>query len=182
MADLPSRFLRLERPRRETPASGETDARGRFGAVEIGSELPAGPSAVPSSATDRFRAPVESGLALEPAPEGEQPFIRCVTCEADNARHQERCDRCGADLGTPEQRAFNERLWAVRQREAEEEKRASQALGEARQRSAGETAQANRALANAMAEVILSRERARLGGSWGMRLLARLGQILSWRE
>jgi len=181
MADLPSRFSRLERPRREAPAPAETKAGGRFGAVEIGSELPATAPSVPSSATDRFRAPREGELALEPLPEGQQPFVRCAVCEADSARHQERCERCGADLRTSEQRAFNERLWEARRREAELERSAAQAQGEARHRAAEDEARMKRAVAEAMAEEILARERARAGGQFGRRLLAFLGRLLSAR-
>jgi len=181
MGDLPSRFSRLERPRREAPAPAETKAGGRFGAVEIGSELPATPPSVPSSATDRFRAPREGELALEPAREGEQPFVRCAVCEADSARHQVRCERCGADLRTSEQRAFNDRLWEARRREADLERSAAQEKSEARQRAAEDEARVKRSMAEAMAEEILARERARAGGHFGRRLLALLGRILSTR-
>lgn len=181
MADLPSRFLRLERPRKEAAPSPEKGARERFGAVELGRELEANPSPVPASAAERFRSAEGSGLALDPAPEGEQPFLRCAACEADNARHQARCDHCGADLTTAEQRAYNERLWAARKRESQEEQRACAALGEARRKAEAETASAKRALGELLAEEILERERARQGGHLALRLLARIGQFLSRR-
>jgi hypothetical protein len=159
--------------------SGGLAARGRFDAVEIGPALTEGANPVPSSATDRFRAPEGSGLALDIAADGEQPFVRCATCEADHARRALRCDRCGAALDTPEQRAFNERLWAARRRDADEEERAGDARLEALGRDAEQAALARRALAEAMADEILRRERERLGHLWGFRFLARLQAFFS---
>jgi hypothetical protein len=173
------RFLHLERPRRDAPASGGLAARGRFDAVEIGPALAGGASPVPPSATDRFREPEGSGLALDRAPDGEQPFVRCAACEADHARRALRCDRCGVSLDTPEQRAFNERLWAGQRREADEEERAGDARREALGRDAEQAALDRRALAEAMADEILRRERERLGQPWIFRLLARLEGLIS---
>jgi hypothetical protein len=173
------RFLHLERPRREAPPSGGLAARGRFDAVEIGPALAEGAPLVPASATDRFREPQGSGLALDLAPDGEQPFVRCAACEADHVRHALRCDRCGAALDTPEQRAFNERLWAARRRDADEEERAGDARREVVGRDAEHAALARRALAEAMGDEILRRERERFGRPWIGRLLARLQALLS---
>ena len=173
------RFLHLERPRRDAPPSAGLAARGRFDAVEIGPTLAEGATPVPASATDRFREPQGSGLALDLAPDGEQPFVRCAACEADHARHALRCDRCGAALDTPEQRAFNERLWAARRRDADEEERAGDARLEALGRDAEQAALARRALAEAMGDEILRRERERLGHLWGFRFLARLQAFFS---
>ncbi len=173
------RFLHLERPRRDAPLSGDLAARGRFDAVEIGPALAGGANPVPASATDRFREPQGSGLALDLAPDGEQPFVRCAACEADHARRALRCDRCGASLDTPEQRAFNEGLWAARRRDAVEEERAGDARREAVGRDAEQAALARRAMAEAMADEILRRERERLGQPWIFRLLARLQALLS---
>ncbi len=173
------RFLLLERPRRDAPPYTRTAARGRFDAVEVGPALPEGAAQLPASATDRFREPEGSGLALDLPPDGEQPFVRCAACEADHARRAVRCDRCGAALDTPEQSAFNERLWAAHRREADEEERAGAARHEAARRDAEEEGLARRALAEAMADEILRRERERLGQPWPIRLLARLRALLS---
>jgi hypothetical protein len=180
MADRFSRFLRLERPRRAEAPSEPQEARGRFDAVEVGEE-PILPSSVPSSAMDRFRTPKGSGLALESTPDGEQPFIRCAACEADNARHEERCLRCGVDLKTPEQRLFNQRLWASRQQESEEEARILEEH-EALARATAEAARARRAEAEIWAEELLRHERERTRGHALLRLVARIGEFLSARR
>src|SRR4051812_6769877 len=52
-----------------------------------------------------------SGLEIADQPAETQPFLRCAVCEADNGRFAERCMNCGAALGTPEQRAYNDALW-----------------------------------------------------------------------
>ncbi len=166
MAGPLRRFLHLERARPDRPSGAAPDARHRFDSLEAKQELPVSAAPLRSSVTDRFRAPAEGGLALDLAPPGEQPFVRCAECEADHERHTARCSRCGAALDTPEQRRFNERLWAARTRETEEEERAGEARHEARQRESEEEARARRALAEAMAEDILRRERERLGESW----------------
>jgi len=180
MGDRLSRFLRLERPRREEPRSEPKEARGRFDAVEVGREPVLSPS-VPSSAMDRFRTPEGSGLALERASDGVQPFIRCAACEADNARHELRCQRCGVDLATPEQRLFNERLWASRQKESEEEARVLEEH-EAEARATAEAARLRRAEAEVWAEEVLRRERERTRGHPFLRLVARVGEFLSARR
>lgn len=41
-----------------------------------------------------------------------QPFVRCVHCGGDGRREADRCGHCDARLDTPEQRQFNEALWA----------------------------------------------------------------------
>ena len=164
MAGPIRRFLHLERARPPSSSRPAPDARGRFDALEVGPELPQ-ETHLPASAADRFRQG-EEGLALDRAPEGEQPFVRCAACEADHARHTVRCSRCGAALDTPEQRAFNERLWEARRREADAEGRAADARREALEREREEDIQRRRALAEAMAEEILRRERDRLGEPW----------------
>jgi hypothetical protein len=52
-----------------------------------------------------------SGMEIAEQPPEAQPFLRCAVCEADNGRYAERCMNCGAALGTPEQRAFNDAFW-----------------------------------------------------------------------
>ena len=73
---------------------------------------------------DRFRAlEGESGEALDPAAAplagatGALPFVRCVLCHVDAQRDARTCGGCGADLGTPAQRAFQVEV-ARREREA----------------------------------------------------------------
>ncbi len=165
------RFLHLERARPDRPSSAASDARRRFDAVEVTPELPDVATRFPPSAAERFRQADEDPLTLDVAPEGEQPFIRCAACEADHPRHAARCGHCGAALDTPEQRAFNERLWAARRREGEEEIRAGEVRREAVRREDEEVARARRAIAEAMANEILRRERERLGEPWFARAL-----------
>lgn len=158
MAGRLRRFLHLERARPSGPGRATPDARRRFDALEVQPELPEGASPLATSAAERFRMSADGALALDVAPEGEQPFVRCASCETDHARHTERCSRCGAALDTPEQRTFNERLWEARRREAEEEGRAIEERRQARQRESEEAARARRALAETMADEILLRE------------------------
>jgi hypothetical protein len=40
------------------------------------------------------------------------PFVRCGVCNLDQHRLSVVCKQCGADLGTPEQQAFNAQMWA----------------------------------------------------------------------
>jgi hypothetical protein len=122
----------------------------------------------------RFRGE-PSGIALEPD-FGEQPFLRCPRCEADNTRHAERCQNCQAPLTGEEVRAWNEQFWAARQQ-------AGSGKSEAEPVQAS-TPEHQRLLGEAIAREVGERERARL--SWwgprrahdstpiGMRLLAML--------
>jgi hypothetical protein len=120
------RFLKLERPR---PPGGDRpdpladDAR--FEGLPTGAPPPGPPSApaVPEGSTDRFRPPPERPLETAPPRDGAQPFTRCASCQMDNTVYAPACQNCGAPLDTPEQRAFNERLWAARLAEAEGERR-----------------------------------------------------------
>lgn len=178
------RFERLERARAALPDGDEPpDAGSRFEGLEPGGVLPGDPP-VPAGAADRFRAPPDRPPELAPSAAGEQPFLRCARCEADNARHAERCTHCGAELRTGEQRAFNDRLWAARREEAAALERENLSrLAEARQAEEA-AARARREAAELLAREVGRRERERLdreGGPpdwpWG-RLLAGLGQAL----
>lgn len=95
MAGRLTRFLNLER-RRALP----TDAPG--GTVE-----------------ERFQAErsaqLRSGVELEPEHVGEQPFLRCPACEADNGKFAERCVNCQGSLVGEEVQVWNEHFWARRQ-------------------------------------------------------------------
>jgi hypothetical protein len=120
----------------------------------------------------RFRGE-PSGVALEPD-FGEQPFLRCPRCEADNTRYAERCQNCQGPLTGEEVRAWNEQFWAARQAADVGKSEAAEPLPPDAQRLLGE----------AIAREVGERERARL--SWwgsetvhdstpvGVRLLAML--------
>ena len=177
MAGRLRRFLHLERARPGAPSRAAPDPRGRFDALEASRKLP-DVAACPASTADRFRAPEDGPLALDAPDDREQPFVRCAACEADHARHTTLCSRCGAALDTPDQRAFNERLWAARRREAEEEARSAEARRVTLRREGEEEARARRALAEAMAEEILRRERERLGDPWLAKALRRVRELL----
>jgi hypothetical protein len=155
MAGRLTRFLNLERPRRpgEMPQH-EVATAGRF----TGSP---------------------SGMALQPDV-GEQPFVRCPRCEADNSRYAERCSNCQAPLDGDDVRAWNEKLWADRQAQL-----AQEGAAVAQARTEGDVLAQNRMLGEALAREVGERERARL--SWwrwsgglqdptpiGVRLLAML--------
>ncbi len=158
------RFRNIERARPPgAPATAE--APERFRRVE-GPGGPEGEPAVPESATDRFRPPPERPLEVAERLEGEQPFRRCARCEMDSARFAEACQNCGADLRTPEQEAFNERLWARRREEAAEETRVLAGRAAERERLAAEEKRARRALAVEMAGRETDRVEAELGGGW----------------
>lgn len=130
--------LERERPDGSPPADPLPDD-GRFESIGAEPRPPAqggtapGGSPVPESATDRFRPPPERGLETAEARKG-QPFTRCADCKVDNTVYAVRCQHCGADLDTPVQRAFNEKLWAERQAEAAAE--ASEIAGRERARRA----------------------------------------------
>lgn len=125
--------------------------------------------------TARFRGE-PSGMVLEPD-FGEQPFLRCPRCEADNTRYAERCQNCQAPLRGEDVLAWNAQFWAARQAAAVVPKTDTQPVQPL-------TPDAQRLLGEAIAREVGERERARL--SWwgsgtahdstpvGMRLLAML--------
>ena len=123
-----------------------------------------------------------SGIALD-RDLGDQPFLRCPRCEADNSRYAERCQNCQARLTDPEVLAWNERLWAERKAQQAHE----QAALTAAQREQS-LLQQNRMLGEALAREVGERERARLSwwswGDWdptpiGVRLLSLLPTLAS---
>lgn len=169
------RFRNIERARPPGPEAGPAEAPERFQRVERPS-APAAEPAVPESATDRFRPPRERPLEVAEPAEDQQPFRRCARCEMDNARFAEACQNCGADLGTPEQQAFNQRLWASRRQEAAEEARVLAQRAAERERLAEEERKARVALATEMARMEAGRiegeldrasGRERWGRGWG---------------
>lgn len=123
-----SRFLNLERSRGERPKSGSPSQLGstnRFEHLSQRGEAPQSAS-VPETHLERFRGDAPLALA-EPQAEQER-FPRCARCESDNGRFAQECSTCGADLNTPQQRAYNDQLWRKRQQDMAREREASQAL------------------------------------------------------
>lgn len=165
MNDRERRFQRLERARPERPDGDEhPGAAGRFEGVEAEPPpAPAGPPASrPGPAGNRFREPAPRPLEVAEEDPGEQPFLRCMRCEADNSRYARACATCGEDLGTPEQRAFNQGLWDRRRQERAEEDRQAAERRVAAERDAAETARARRQAAEELAREVGERERRRL--------------------
>ena len=164
VSDSLRRFQHLERPRpdRGDPADGDpAPTPGRFEGVE----RPAGggPAAPARSGArlERFGPEPEPRLELAAA-EGRQPFTRCMRCGTDASVSATECPHCAASLDTPEQRAFDGRLWAAHQAEAARE---AEAIAERRvlqDRAAAEDAAQRRAAYEALAREVGERERQRL--------------------
>jgi hypothetical protein len=118
------RFLRLERARKDSEPEVPLPPR-RFATLE---EAPVPGTVVRHSAAalERFAPEPAPALELE-APDGDEPFVRCLRCGADSVRHAVVCRQCEAGLDSEEVRAFNLRLWAemtaAREREAEDARR-----------------------------------------------------------
>jgi hypothetical protein len=191
--DRRDRFLKLERPRQAGGNAPEPlPDEERFESIGEPAARPApapGPT-VPSTSTDRFRPPPERPLETAEHLEGVQPFTRCASCQVDNTVYAAACQNCGVALDTPAQRAFNERLWAGRQAEAEAEQRAVASREQERQREAALQARQRRELAEEMARQEKDRideqygdgstGRAGVSDTAGMRLL-RLVPGAGWR-
>ncbi|MDC0714830.1 hypothetical protein POL68_40655 [Stigmatella sp. ncwal1] len=119
-----SRFLHLERvrePRSKTEEPQQLRDSHRFAAGEQ-----AGPAslelAVPEAHLERFKPPEEAPLSLEKRPAEPSHFPSCRECESENGRFLETCQVCGANLTTPEQRAYQQQRQQVRlQEEAQEQ-------------------------------------------------------------
>jgi hypothetical protein len=115
-----SRFLHLERSRGERPKDEEPSrlqSGQRFEALAEKGEAPQS-AVVPETHLERFRG--EAPLALADAPREKERFPRCGRCESENGRFAKECTVCGADLNTPQQREYNERLWQTRQAQERE--------------------------------------------------------------
>lgn len=115
-----SRFLHLERSRGERPKPEEPSrlqSGHRFEGMAERGEAPQS-AVVPETHLERFRG--EAPLALADASRGEERFPRCARCESENGRFAQECGVCGADLNTPQQREYNERLWQSRQAQERE--------------------------------------------------------------
>jgi Flp pilus assembly protein TadB len=81
-----------------------------------------------------------------------------MDCQMDNTVYAATCQNCAAELDTPAQRAFNERLWKERQAQAETERRELAEREQVRQRDASEQARSRREVAEELAR----RERDRI--------------------
>jgi hypothetical protein len=161
------RFLRLERPRKETEREVSPAPR-RFETLEEATP-PDRPPFTPHSAgaLERFTPQPDPPLAIQ-APDAEQPFVRCPRCGADSVRHAVVCRQCESRLDTDQAQAFNLRVWeeirAAREREATESAHRRQQADAAAQADAAE----RRRLIEALAADVGARERARLEleGPW----------------
>ncbi|GAC1338324.1 MAG: hypothetical protein NVSMB23_05910 [Myxococcales bacterium] len=122
MAGRLSRFLNLERPR----AADDADPRLPSAQPRFGPSPEEGAPEPPGAGLERHRLErmqnLASGVDLAETSDEEQPFRRCALCEMDNNRAASRCQNCGADLDTAEQRDFNASLWAHRREESTREK------------------------------------------------------------
>jgi hypothetical protein len=127
-----SRFLHLERSRGERRKAEEPSrlqSGQRFEALAEKGEAPQS-AVVPETHLERFRG--EAPLALADAPQGTERFPRCARCESENGRFATECTVCGADLNTPQQREYNERLWQTRQ---DQEREYTQGLEQSRRQA-----------------------------------------------
>ncbi len=166
MSERRRRFEKVEKRRTASAPAASQRTAGRFDAVEARGEAPPA-SVAPGTAGDRFRAPAERLPEVESRRGGAQPFVRCARCETDNTIYTAICFNCQADLGTPEQRAFNERLWALRQDQAAQEEKLLAQHREEQERAEAEETRARRKLAEEMAREVGDLERARLDRSLG---------------
>jgi hypothetical protein len=134
MAGRLTRFLNLERPHRQDDGpKHEVATTGRFTGEP------------PTMALERDF--------------GDQPFLRCPRCEADNSRYAEKCQNCSAPLTGEDVRAWNDKLWT--ERKALEQQAAATGA-----KSAEALLLQNRLLGEALAREVGARERTRL--SWWM--------------
>jgi hypothetical protein len=131
-----SRFMNIERSRGERPnaeSPSGLQAGHRFESVKGPGEAAQAPAAVPEAHLNRFKG--DAPLALEEESAPVEAFPRCARCEAENGRFNPHCHLCGADLNSPEQRAYTAKLRQARQ-EAEAQHQAEvEALARARQQA-----------------------------------------------
>ncbi|HEY7724166.1 MAG TPA: hypothetical protein VH880_02440 [Anaeromyxobacteraceae bacterium] len=182
MSDRLRRFEHLERPRRDGPDGDERPSAGeRIQGVEAHGG-PAGGPAVPGEVRRRFEPPRPRLPEVADASGDEQPFTRCQRCQTDSSRYAATCTTCGEDLRTPEQRAYNERLWAEHRRERDEIDAANAERRAEAEKEEAEAAKVRRQAAEEMAREVGDQERDRLerdglggqgwprsrrGGPWG---------------
>jgi hypothetical protein len=170
-----SRFLHLERSRAERPASEEPSQLqngNRFSAV-AGPQAAPQATSVPEAHLERFRG--EAPLALADPAQKAEHFPRCGSCEADNSAFARECSQCGADLTTPQQRAYNEQLQQTRQQEAAQAREAALAFEEQRKRAEAEKQEDAERYARLLKQ---TREQEQTGGWW--RTIGQHGSIGMW--
>lgn len=170
-----SRFLHLERSRTERPASEEPSQLqngNRFSSV-AGPQAAPQATSVPETHLERFRGEAPLSLA-DPAQKAEH-FPRCGSCEADNSAFAKECGQCGADLTTPQQRAYNERLQQTRQQEAAQAREAALAFEEQRKRDEAEKQQDSEQFVRLLKE---AREQEQSRGWW--KTIGQHGSIGMW--
>ncbi|AGC48570.1 hypothetical protein MYSTI_07298 [Myxococcus stipitatus DSM 14675] len=122
-----SRFLHLEndrgeRAKQDAPAQLQDGGR-RFEDLAERASTPQG-NVVPEAHLERFKA--QAPLVLEHRPdlsEDALDFPRCLLCDAENGRYAKTCQRCEADLHTPQQLEHKARL--TRERQQARDRRAS---------------------------------------------------------
>ena len=119
MAGRLSRFRLLERARAPKAEAKGSPPRGDSGRFEALQPEAAAPSDLRSAEGHlvRFQQHTADELVLDRRSGADPPFVHCARCETENGRFAVTCGVCGADFDTPEQRAFNERLWATRRAE-----------------------------------------------------------------
>jgi hypothetical protein len=167
-----SRFLHLERARPAGPTAepareGTGPTEERIAGVERPGPAPAAAvRSVTGARLERFGPEPEPGIELVET-DGRRPFTRCRRCSMDNNVFATTCQGCGLGLDTPEQREFDERFWAARAAEGEQEARAAAERQELRDRAEAEEAHARRAMGEAIAREVGESERHRLDGWWG---------------
>jgi hypothetical protein len=177
-----SRFLHLEKERRDAPAPAGAATRERFGAAPPPVSEPAPPPPDPvaavaepapappvmTSTPSRPLGPALETLALAEN-DGAYVTIRCANCEADNGPYNRRCVNCNTPLDTPVQQVFNER-WA-RQR-AEEKAREDEEIA----RLAAERARADEEQRRLLREADAIMAGARAGRRWTQEEPDRVGR------
>ena len=170
-----NRFLHLERERPAQPAqegepSSPPESRAaRFDAVQTpGPAQGDAPNSESAPDLPRFEnKPREGELSLHLDRAEDQPFIRCRVCEGDSNRFARECVNCHADLDTPEQRAFNEKLWAGLRAQKAEEAEAHARAQEERLKAAEEEARQKRALFEQMARDVRRQAEADIAARMG---------------
>jgi hypothetical protein len=135
-----------------------------------------GPRAARTGAgLERFGPEPEPSIQLAGDGDGPRPFTRCMRCGAENGAFVTRCIGCEADLDTPAQHDFDEKLWARRAQDRAREEAALAERHELAERARTEEARARRALAEETAREVGDAERRRLeveglrsgwGGGW----------------
>jgi len=158
-----NRFLNLERSRGERPAPTEPTQLqngNRFEAVEGPQEAPQSAS-VPEAHLERFKGEAPLGV-VDPAQKAEH-FPRCGSCQAENGAFAKECGQCGADLTTPQQRAYNEQLRQSRQQEEARAREAAAAFEQERRRQEAERQQDAARFAQLLKQ---TREQEQTGSWW----------------